>query len=118
MYTRHVKIQLKSGNLPEFKHLLKDKIIPLLRAQRGFQDAITFVTAERNQVIAISFWDDQRSADDYNHIAYLDVLRVLSSVVERLPVVETFERVWYGFETVGLAEYEQLAGQIELLKQV
>ena len=93
MYTRHVSIRLRPGNLPEFKRLLKDKIIPLLRTQRGFQDEITFVTAKRNQVIAISFWDDQRSAENYNHIAYLDVLRVLSNVVECLPIVETFEDI-------------------------
>jgi hypothetical protein len=26
-----------------------------------------------------------------NHIAYLDVLRILSKVVEEMPIVETFE---------------------------
>ena len=93
MYTRHVSMKLRPGSLPEFKRLLEKQIIPLLRTQKGFQDEITFVTAEHNQVIAISFWDSQRSADDYNHIAYLDVLRALSGVVESLPVVETFEDV-------------------------
>ena len=93
MYTRHVSMKLRPGSLPEFKRLLEKQIIPLLRAQKGFQDEITFVTAKRNQVIAISFWDSQRSADDYNHIAYLDVLRALSGIVESLPVVETFEDV-------------------------
>jgi hypothetical protein len=72
---------------------MKDKIVPLLRRQRGFQDEIIFVTGKRNQVIAISFWDDQRSAEQYNHIAYLDLLRGLSSVVEVLPIVETFEDI-------------------------
>ena len=44
----------------------------------------------------------------------------LRPVVEEtlVPVVETFERVWYGFEVVGLAEYEALAGQIDQLKRV
>ena len=93
MYTRHLKIMLKPGSLPEFKRLLKEKIIPLLRTQSGFQDEITFVTSKRDHAIAISFWDDQRSADDYNHIAYLDVLRALSGVAECLPVVELFEDV-------------------------
>jgi hypothetical protein len=93
MYTRHVSIKLRPGNLLEFKRLLKGKILPLLRTQRGFQDEITFVTAKRDQVIAISFWDDQRSAESYNHIGYLDVLRILSSVVECLPIVQTFEEI-------------------------
>jgi uncharacterized integral membrane protein len=46
------------------------------------------------------------------------VLRRPAIVETLLPVIETFERVWYGFETVGSGEYERLAGQIELLKQV
>jgi hypothetical protein len=40
-------------------------------------------------------------------------------VVKHLsPVVETFERVWYGFEAVDIVEYDDLVGQIDLLKQV
>jgi len=30
-------------------------------------------------------------AEVYNHIAYLDVLRILSKVVEEMPLVETYE---------------------------
>jgi hypothetical protein len=54
MYTRHVSIKLRpvaSG----VQRVLKDKIFSLLRAQRGFPDEITFVAAERDRVIAISF---------------------------------------------------------------
>jgi hypothetical protein len=104
MYTRHVNIKLSPGGLPEFRRLLEEKIIPLLRTQPGFQDEITLVTAKRNRVIAISFWDTQASADAYNHIAYLDVLRALSNVVESLPIVQTFELVDSTFrQTAGSA---------------
>ena len=91
MYTRNVRIKLRADCMQEFRRLLRQTIIPLLRAQKGFQDEITFVTAERNEAIAISFWDSQENADAYNHVAYLDVLRALSKVIERMPVVETFE---------------------------
>ncbi len=44
-------------------------------------------------------------------------LRRNPQTVEYLtPVVETFERVWYGFERVELAEYDQLVQQVDLLK--
>ena len=70
---------------------LREEIIPLLRKQEGFQDEMLFVAPQRNEAIAISFWDKQVNAEAYNHIAYLDVLRILSKVVEEMPIVETFE---------------------------
>jgi hypothetical protein len=70
---------------------LKNKIVPLLRSQRGFQEQITLFIAKRDHAISISFWDDEQSANDYNHVVYLDVLRALSGVADGLPVVEIFE---------------------------
>jgi hypothetical protein len=93
MYTRTVRVKLRANCANEFKRLLKQQIIPLLRNQQGFSDEITLVSLERNEAIAISFWDNQESADAYNHVAYLDVLRVLSKVIISLPIVETFEVV-------------------------
>jgi hypothetical protein len=91
MYTRKLRIKLRTDTVQEFRYLLEHKVIPLLRAQKGFQDEITLVASDRNEAIAISFWNNQEDADAYNHIAYLDVLRVLSKVVESLPIVETFD---------------------------
>ena len=91
MNVRNVKIKLKANCAAEFTRLHESEILPLLRKQKGFRDEITFVQPNRNEVIAISFWDNQNDADAYNHIAYLDVLRILSKVVEVLPIVETFE---------------------------
>ena len=93
MYARNVRIKLKPDSTQEFGRLLDQKIIPLLHTQKGFQNEITFVSLKRNEAIAISFWDSQENADAYNHVAYLDVLRVLSNVVENLPIVETFDVV-------------------------
>jgi hypothetical protein len=91
MYARNVRIKLKADSAPEFARLLEKEIIPLLRKQKGFKDEISFVAPERNEALAISFWDKQHDAEAYNHVAYLDVLRVLSKVVDGMPTMETFE---------------------------
>ena len=91
MYARNVRIQLKANGALEFTRILEKEIIPLLRKQEGFQDEMLFMAPQRNEAIAISFWDKQVHAEAYNHIAYLDVLRILSKVVEEMPIVETFE---------------------------
>ena len=91
MYARNVRIKLRANGGPEFARILEKEIIPLLRKQEGFQDEMLLVAPPRNEAIAISFWDKQVNAEAYNHIAYLDVLRILSKVVEEMPIVETFE---------------------------
>jgi len=91
MYARNVKVKLRANSAPEFSRLLRQRIIPLLRTQEGFRDEITLISPQGNEAIAISFWDHEDNADAYNHVAYLDVLRVLSKVVESVPTVETFE---------------------------
>jgi len=93
MYSRNIRIALKVDSAPEFKRLFERKIIPLLRRQKGFLDEISFIAAERNEAVAISFWDRQENADAYNHTAYLDVLRILSTVVAGMPIMDTFEVV-------------------------
>jgi hypothetical protein len=44
-----------------------------------------------SEAMAISFWDNQDDAEFYNHVSYLDVLRVLANVVEAMPIMTTFE---------------------------
>jgi hypothetical protein len=91
MFARNVRIKLKPNGVPEFTSILRKKIVPLLRKREGFQYEMLFVAPQRNEAIAISFWDKQAHAEAYNHIAYLDVLRILSKVVEEMPIVETFD---------------------------
>jgi heme-degrading monooxygenase HmoA len=91
MYTRNVSLKLKANSAPEFTRTLEKEILPLLRKQKGFQDEISFVAPERNEAIAISFWDKKDSAEAYSRETYPEVLKALSKVVEGTPKVETFE---------------------------
>ena len=93
MYSRNVSLKLKANpfSASEFTDILDREIIPLLRKQKGFQEEISFIAAERNEAVAISFWDKKDSADAYHRKTYPQVLKALSRVVEGIPRVETFE---------------------------
>lgn len=91
MYTLNTRIKLSTSNVQEFRRILRQKITPLLRKQKGFHNEITFITSNRNEALTISFWDSRESADAYVHVGYLDVLRALSKVVVSLPIVEPFD---------------------------
>jgi len=91
MYTRNVTIKLKGDCAPEFTHTLESDVIPVLRKQKGFKDEITLIAPERNEAVAVSFWDKKEDAETYSREKYQDILKMLSKVVEGTPRVEHFE---------------------------
>lgn len=91
MYTRNVSMKLKVNSATEFTRTLENDVIPMLRKQKGFKDEITLVAPERNDVVAISFWDRKEDAEVYNRDKYPEVLKTLSKLIEGTPKVESFE---------------------------
>jgi heme-degrading monooxygenase HmoA len=80
MYTRNVSLKLKANSASEFTRTVEKEIIPLLRKQKGFQDEITLVAPERNEAVAISFWDKKEDAEAYNREKYPEILKTLSKM--------------------------------------
>jgi heme-degrading monooxygenase HmoA len=91
MYTRNVSMKLKTDSAKEFTRMLENEVIPVLRKQKGFKDEITLVAPERNEAVAISFWDKKENAEAYNREKYPEILKTLSRVVDGTPKVEAFE---------------------------
>ena len=91
MFTRNVTMKLKPNTAPEFKGLVENEILPLLRKQQGFRDEFTFVAPERSEAVAISFWETKDSCENYNRTGYPEVLKTLAKVVKGTPRVDTFE---------------------------
>ena len=103
MFTRRVSMQLKSNNVVEFTERIEKDILPLLRKQKGFQDEITFAAPGGTEAFAISFWDNRDNAEAYNRETYPEVTKILASVVEGTPKVETYEVANSTFHKVAAA---------------
>jgi heme-degrading monooxygenase HmoA len=84
-------MKLKANSAKEFARTLENEVIPMLRKQKGFKDEITLVAPERNDALAISFWDKKEDAEAYNRETYPEILKTLSKVVDGTPKVESFE---------------------------
>jgi heme-degrading monooxygenase HmoA len=82
---------LKANSAAELTRTIEEEVIPLLSAQKGFRDEITFIAPERSEAVGISFWDTKEDAEAYNSAGYPEVLKALSKVVEGAPRVQTFE---------------------------
>jgi hypothetical protein len=91
MFARTVSFYLKPGRAVEFRRLLDQDVIPVLRKQKGFRDEISLVTSSGGEAIGISVWDLKENAETYARGAYSDVLKLLAPVIEGTPAVQTYE---------------------------
>jgi hypothetical protein len=91
MFARRVYMHLKPNCVAEFTQKLETEIIPLLRKQEGFQDEISFVSPGGKEAFALSLWTKAEDADAYNRASYQGVAKIMSTVIEGSPQVETFE---------------------------
>src|ERR1700741_2088593 len=91
MFARRVYMHLKPNSVAEFTERLEKDVLPLLRKQKGFQDEITFVGQRGAEAFAISLWDKAENAEAYNRGTYPQVTKILATVVEGAPQVETYD---------------------------
>lgn len=91
MFARRIYMHLKPNSVAEFTQKLETEIIPLLRKQNGFQDEISFVSPGGKEAFALSLWTKAEDAEAYNRGSYSVVAKIMSTVIEGSPRVETFD---------------------------
>jgi hypothetical protein len=103
MFARRVHMHLKPNSVAEFTQKLEKEILPLLRKQKGFQDEITFVGHGGTEAFGISLWDEAENAETYSRGTYPEVTKILATVVEGAPEVETYDVANSTFHKIAAA---------------
>jgi hypothetical protein len=103
MFARRVYMHLKPNSVAEFAARIEKDVIPTLRKQKGFQDEITFVAPSGTEAFAISLWDRAESAEAYNRASYPAVAKLLATLIEGPPQVETFNVANSTFHKIAAA---------------
>lgn len=103
MFARRVYMHLKPNSIAEFTERLEKQVIPTLRKQKGFQDEITFVAPSGTEAFAISLWENKENADAYSRGSYSELAKVLATVIEGPPQVETFNVANSTFHKIAAA---------------
>lgn len=93
MFVRNVSLYLKPHSLPKFLSLMDSEVIPLLRKQKGFQDAITLAVPGGREIVAMSFWEQEENAKLYTATGYLEVLKIVDNLLDGTPHVRTLDVV-------------------------
>ncbi len=91
MFTRVVEFTAKRGQTRDVVGALNDKVMPILRKQSGFVDAIVLTsTTQPERLLGLSFWKTREDAERYNREQYPKVNEILRPILETAPVVQTF----------------------------
>jgi heme-degrading monooxygenase HmoA len=92
MFTRVVELTSKSGKSKELASAISEKVVPLLKKQRGFVDEVVLVSdTEPLRILGISFWDKREDAEQYHREQYPKVQETVRHLLEAEPVVRTFD---------------------------
>ncbi len=91
MFTRIVEINATSGKASELANTIHEKVLPILKKQKGFVDeAVLTSDTEPNRIIGLSFWNSKEDAERYHREGYPKVDEILSPLLEGAPVIRIF----------------------------
>ena len=92
MFTRVVELTCKAGKAKDLTHTIDEKVLPLLKQQRGFVDEMVLVShAEPNRVLGISFWHSREDAEQYHRDHFPKVQDLVRHLIEGEPALRTFD---------------------------
>src|SRR4029077_12208488 len=91
MFTRIVELTAKPGKNKQLAETIDEKVLPILKKQKGFVDETVFVSdKEDNRVLAQGFWNTKEDAEQYHRAEYQKVHETIQPLLEPEPVIRTF----------------------------
>jgi heme-degrading monooxygenase HmoA len=92
MFTRVVELTTKPGKNKQLSETINDKVLPILKKQKGFVDETVLVSdKEDNRVLSLSFWNTKEDAEQYHRAEYQKVNEMVRHLLEAEPTIRTFD---------------------------
>ena len=92
MFTRIVELITKPGKNKQLSDTINDKILPILKKQKGFVDETVLVSdKEDNRVLSLSFWKTKEDAEEYQRAEYQKIKEMVQHLLEAEPMIRTFD---------------------------
>ena len=92
MFTRVVELTSKPSKAKELSDTINEKVVPILKKQRGFVDETVLVSdIDPTQILGLSFWNRKDDAERYHREQYPEIYEILKHLLETEPVIRTFD---------------------------
>lgn len=90
MFARRVSTHLKPNSVAQFTRIEEKEVIPAIRQQKGFRELTAFVSPSGTEAFVITLWDGPESAEAYGRETYPRLVKLLGSVIDGTPVLESY----------------------------
>lgn len=91
MFARIVEVTIKPDRYNEFRTLLENEIMPVLKRQPGFLDSISLSsTDDKNRGVTVSLWKTKIDAENYHKREYARVQEMLKPFLATTPTLQYF----------------------------
>ena len=105
MIARHVEINLKPDRYNEYKTLYENEILPVLKRQTGFLDAVALLSENKtDRNIVVSLWKTKTDAENFQKREYSRILDMVKPFIDGTPRVE-----YYNVEHTTFRKMESVA---------
>lgn len=91
MFTHRVEMDLNADSFILLSKKIETTIMPFLRIQKGFCQALTTISPERSSALEETHWNTRSDAESYQEKGYPEILRILADVLAKEPEVSIFE---------------------------
>src|SRR5436309_15681573 len=92
MFTRIVELISESGKAKELANTINEKVLPILKKQRGFVDETVLISdTEPTGVLGLSFWNSKEDAEGYHQEQYPKIPEMLKQLLETEPNIRQFD---------------------------
>lgn len=98
MFVRQLTAHFKPGKFDLLNQRLEKDVIPMLKKQEGFRDELSFFDKEKDEAVAMSFWDTRKDAENYQRDIYPQISKKMEDTLDGAPVLRGFEvnnSTWY-----------------------
>jgi quinol monooxygenase YgiN len=104
MYARLIQLSAKSGQSRDLSKAMQERVLPILKRQAGFVDAIALASdTERDQFVGISIWKSKEDAERYMAGQAPQILQSLKPLIQGEPTFRTFNVEASTSHNVGIA---------------
>ncbi len=92
MFTRVVEIHCKQGMAKEATDAIHEKVVAILKRQRGFVDETILVSdSDPTRLMGLSYWNSKEDAERYRREDFAKVREILQPYLESEPILRTFD---------------------------
>lgn len=92
MFTRVVELTTKPGKNKQLSDTINDKVLPILKKQKGFVDETVLVSdKDNNRVLSLSVWITREDAEQYHRAEYEKVREIVQHLLDAEPMIRTFD---------------------------